>query len=528
MKILELKIVSMIRYIALGLVISTFISCKKEDVDPFDIDKSKVYLSDSYENNLRDSVWYYYKVLSLWQDVIPPYKNDINKIDEVGFIRENYTKYFEKAGDVLAYLMSLTKNKVPNRSPEKNYDWYSFIDRGGSVSSEIQGTLTSGLGMSVFYLQTTSSGDNADLYIRYVEKNSAAELAGLQRADKILSINGDTKIDYDSQKAKEFSTLINYLNSSMITVKVLKSNGDIVEKVLNYRSYTSSPILLADVINYDQNKVGYLLFNSFASITINGSYTVFFSELEKVFSKFEQQNINELVIDLRYNGGGDVFTAEYLANRIAPSSETGKTMYTYDINSTLKGWGWLNDGEEFATVKFNKYGSLNLSKVYFLVSPNTASASELLINSLKPAMTTYLIGTNSVNDKNVEVADKTYGKPVGFFEIKVVNDQVGLYVSSFKMYNRNGEGDYFDGLTPTTNVWEFRSFKNFGEQDESMLAAALNHIKTGSFSTGTSLKASRNMDSFGKASFIKDALNSKINKDNTSMFKFKKENIKKK
>lgn len=525
-----LGVVQVFKYITFGVIISFLVSCKKDDpvADPFAIDKSKTYLSDNYENKLRDSVWYYYKVLSLWQDAIEPTSRDLNKIDQIGFIRDNYTKYFERADDVLAYLKGLTKDKFPNRNPELNYDWYSFIDRGGSVSSGIQETISSGLGMSVFYLQTASNGDNADLFIRYIERNSAAELAGLQRGDQIISINGDSNLDYEYQKSRKFSPLLNYLNSSLITIKVLKPSGKIIEQSLTFKSFASSPILFADVINTDQAKVGYLLFNSFASLRYNGSSTLFYSELERIFTKFEQQGISELVIDLRYNGGGDVITAEYMANRIAPAAASGTVMYTYQVNDAIKNWGWLEAGEEFAPIKFNKRGNLSLNRVYFLVSPNTASASELLINSLKPVMNTYLVGTKSVNDENMEVADKTYGKPVGFFGLPVVNDHVELYVTSFKMYNRNGEGDYFGGLTPTTNVWEYRNFKDFGELDESMLAAALNHIKTGSFTSNSTSRASLNRTSLGKVSIVKEEHLLNVNKYNSGMFKFNKENIKNK
>lgn len=508
--------------------ITFFSSCKKDsDQDPYEIDKSQVYLSDSYESNLRDSVWYYYKVLSLWQDVIPPTTTtDASKIDEAGYIRDNYTKYFQTAEKTLDYLMSLTKNRNPNRTPELNYDWYSFLDRGSVVSSSIQESSKSGLGMSVFYLQTASSGTNADLYIRYVDPNSPAAEANLQRGDQIISINGDTKLDYDYQKANDFKPINSFLNASSITIKVKKVNGSTEEKSLSYKYYYNNPILMSKVITTDSKKVGYFVLNSFASIKSQGIYTTFYRNLETMFSNFEQQGINDLIIDLRYNGGGDVETAEYFADRIAPSGESGKVMYTYKINKYLEDWGWLNEGEEFAPIKFQKRGSLTLNRVYFLVSPNTASASELLINSLKPVMTTYMVGTYSVDTNNKDVADKTYGKPVGFFGLSVVDDNVELYAASFKMHNRNGEGDYFEGLTPSTNVWEFKNFQDFGNTDETMLASALSHIKSGSF-TSNSLRASVNDLNTDKISKTKSSSAFDNSISNSGMYKFKKENLKK-
>lgn len=516
---------SRILFIILISTVTIFNSCKKNtptpEIDPYAIDKSQTYLSNNYENNLRDSIWYYYKILSLWQDVIPPTNTaELTKLDELGYIRNNYTQYFNTGDDVLEYLKSLTKNRYPNRTPESNYDWYSFLDRGGSVSSGIQENATSGLGMSVFYLQSETSGTNADLYIKYIETNSSAFDAGLQRGDQIISINNDTKLDYDYQKSMDFVPLNGYLNSNSITIKVRKANGNIDEKTLRYKNFTSSPILASKVIPLKSKKVGYFLFNSFASIRYRGSITSFYTDIQNAFSNFEQQGISDLIIDLRYNGGGDVETAEYFANLIAPAKESGKLMYSYTVNNTIKEWGWLNEGDEFAPIKFQKSGSLNINSIYFLVSPNTASASELLINSLKPVMPTYLIGTYSVNDNNVTVADKTYGKPVGFFGLPVVNDNLELYVTSFKMYNRSGEGDYFDGLTTHNNVWEFQNFEDFGNENESMLASALNHIETGSFKS-TSLKATLKSNSTKISS--KEIPNTKSSNIKSGMFKFKKQ-----
>lgn len=513
-------------FLVLSFLFIFLTSCKKDkpspEVDPFAIDTSQKYLSNSYENNLRDSIWYYYKVLSLWQDVIPPTsQTEINKIDELGFIRNNYSQYFETGETTLDYLMGLTKNRLPNRTPLDNYDWYSFIDRGGSVSSSIKESLSSGLGMSLFYIQTSNNEDNADLFIQFVEKNSSAYNAGLKRGDQIISINGDTKLDYNYQKNQNFKPLLDFLKLPTITIKTRNTNGEIEEKTLTYTTYSNSPIIVGKTIEDNSKKIGYFLFNSFYSIKNNGFYTSFYRDLEELFSKFERDGITELIIDLRNNGGGDVETAAYLANRVAPASENGKTMYSYEVNNTIKSWGWLDDGEEFAPIKFQKRGNLNLTKVYFLVSPNTASASELLINSLKPVITTYMIGTYSLNDSNIEVADKTYGKPVGFFGLPVVDDNLELYVTSFKMYNRNGEGDYYDGLTPNANVWEYRNFQDFGHPEETMLATALNHIHNGSF-TPISLVATNKSRGAQTGYKTKHLLNKNLNNTNSGMFKFKK------
>lgn len=502
-------------YIWMFLVSMVFmLSCKRDDDEKtrnrFAIDKSKTYIADEYENKIKDSVWYYYKYLSLWEPIIEPKTARINDMDSTDFLKNNYTKYFQSANDVLGYLMYLTKasvvgNTVPsnirsgnnynfyrdiiythNKGESKAYDWYSFLDRGGFVSGAIQEGFVSGLGMEVVYIDN-SSKNNADLYIRFTEKNSAAYIAGLRRGFQILKLNGDTRIDYNSQKAGNFTTLNNYLNTSRLSVEYKTPSGEINTVELIYKSNSYADAIFADtVLTTGGKKVGYLGLSSFLSqdawvLTADG-YLRFDTRLNQVFSAFTSQGITELVVDLRYNGGGSVLTAEYLSDLLVPSSASSQLMYTYKINSILQEFGWDEPGDEFGPVYFSKQGSLNLSRVYFLVSDETASASELLINILSPYMQVYMIGTYR-SENGVTVANNTYGKPVGFFPIDIVSASNELYVTSFQMFNKNGYGDYFDGLKPQHHVWEYQSFLDFGNPEETMLATALEHIRTGIFKT---------------------------------------------
>jgi len=107
-----------------------------------------------------------------------------------------------------------------------------------------------------------------------------------------------------------------------------------------------------------------------------------------------------------------------------------------------------------------------LSRVFFIVTGNTASASELLINNLKPYMDVKLIG------------DTTYGKPVGFFPIPIFN--YDIYPISFKTVNSAGNADYYTGFAPDKLTFDGVN-KNWGDANEPSLAAALRYISTGSF-----------------------------------------------
>jgi len=511
--------------LALGLFFS-FSACKKEvnpttGGDPVDpVDPREVYLDNEHENKVRDSIWYYYKVLSLWESYVPP--RNTNDIEKAGYIRNEYTKYYETGEDVLDYLMDLTK--APGTESTKNYDWYSFLDRAGEVSGEIQDAVATSYGMYVFYLQTETSGNNAYLYVRMVDKNSSAYKAGIRRGDMILGINGDTKIDYDSQAAQNFRGINTYLSSQSMKVRFAKPDGTITEKDIASVQYKMDPVMDSRVFDRDGKKVGYLAFSSFVNVleAKNGMKATF----DGIFSDFESKGINELIVDLRYNGGGAVVTAEYLADRIVPTSADKDLMYKYEVNDLLKSWDWLEEGEGFAPVYFNKTGALNLSRVYFLVTNSTASASELLINSLTPHMQVYMVGTNSVNNQNQVVGNNTYGKPVGFFGLPIVDDDIELYVTSFKTLNKKGEGDYFNGLEPNAHVWEFSDFRDFGDDEEPMIASALNHIQNGTFATAASRVA---IASNGRISTKRPKAVSVLqeNRLNNGMYKFFKRHLQK-
>ncbi len=512
------------------LLVAAFAACKKDVKDPYKGEvkppqTSKTYETDAVENLVKDSIFYYTKLFSLWQDKLPP--KNINDLDKKDYIRHNYTRYFPRGEDVLDWMVSIPKDAKGNP-----IDRFSFLDREGVVSGEIQDAIATSFGMYVIYLQTEDSGNNAHLYIRMVDNNSSANSAGIERGDRIMSINGNTAIDYNSQRAKDFKEIDNYLlKETNLTVKFKKPSGDEVTRTITSAQYDLDPVLNHQVIETNNKKVGYLAFSSFVSIKkwVNNieTHTPMYDRFESIFNGFESQGIDELVVDLRYNGGGSTLTAEYLVDRIVPPSANGKLMYRYEINALLKSFGWDKSGEEpgpFAPINISKKGTLDLQKVYFLVTKGSASASELLINALKPYMEVYMIGTYGSNDNGQAVAENTYGKPAGFFEWPIVNDDIGLYVTSFKMYNALGQGDYFDGLTPNAHVWEFApgKFLAFGDRSESMLSTALNHISTGSFSPMMALRSGEE----GWTNRPKAYVGIQENMRRNNMFKFNRGDVK--
>jgi hypothetical protein len=240
-------------------------------------------------------------------------------------------------------------------------------------------------------------------------------------------------------------------------------------------------------------KIGYMAYARFSDS--NNSETA----LTNVFAKFSSGGVTDLVIDLRYNGGGFVSSAEHLINLIAPSSSNGKVMFSETFNDLLQsgkatilknqpltdqdGKIQYSNGKmvTYADVSYTvadntyniaKEGSVNsISKVVFITTDRTASASELVINSLRPYVDVKTVGATS------------YGKPVGFFPIRI--GKYDVYMSMFSSKNAAGQGDYYAGFTPDASKSDDVT-RDFGNPLEISFSSAISYINTGLFTSSTS------------------------------------------
>ncbi|ERJ58271.1 S41 family peptidase [Sphingobacterium paucimobilis] len=502
-------------YLVLLAAISFSVGCKKNLVEPKP-EEPPIEIVEEDELFLKDSTLLYTKLLSLWQDYIIP--RNLASLDDPTVLR-SLTKNYNTAENVLNYLMGLTPIDPTTGKP---IDRFSFLDREGEISREIESAVASSYGMYVFYLQTEEAfrdAGNAYLYVRMVDVNSPAYAAGIRRGDRILSLAGRTDLDWNNQQRQNFKGLNEALKSSSMNVRWATPNSVTNEKLITNSIYNFDPVLENKVFEVNTNakgiqKVGYLAFSSFVAIENKGIKTQMYADFEDIFNSFESSGINSLIVDLRYNGGGSVYTAEYLADKIIPAFSGKKKMYDFKMNDVLeKQWKWTAQDSAFGPVNFDKKGNLNLATVYFLVTNSTASASELLINTLKPHMNVVVIGS-----------ENTYGKPVGFFEVPIEHGEskVGIYVTSFQMFNSEGFGDYFGGLKPDKITYE-DFLKDFGDSQEGFIAEALYHVKTGMYSTLTKAAIAskdrlRNQNS-------KNIKNINSRPSDMGMFKFNKETL---
>lgn len=422
-------------------------SCKKDIKETGGPGTSSVSQTDL----LKDSVYLYSKEIYLWQENIPSYE---------AFNARQYSGADDQKS------ASAVMNAIRKLQP---LDRFSFV-----TTKEASAGLQTGADVDYGFFIKAASIDKADpvdsvrWFVTYVFDKSTAAANGISRGWYINKINS-SPLTY-SQTSLDLLNEVFFGSTTSASFEFVKPDGTIAASSLSKTSFISNAVLHNSVIDAGGKKVGYFVFKQFFGAPSR-------AELNTVFANFKSQGINELIVDLRYNPGGSTATQDLLADLIAPAAANNQTMYKYVYNESLqKGnfpllkrkTGYRNDSfsEANNTQNFENTGSLALSRVFFIVSGSTASASELLINNLKPYMDVKLIG------------DTTYGKPVGFFPVDIF--KYSIYPVSFKTVNSAGNADYHSGFIPDKLSPDGVS-KNWGDVTEPSLASALTYINTGSF-----------------------------------------------
>ena len=449
----------------------------------------------STTDQLLDSIFLYAKQLYLWNTMLPDSSVFKPRSYDAGSGTDSAKGYAE-----IFALSRYAVNPATGKSYEYNVQYttrnkYSYIEGSASI-----GNTTSFVSNSSDFLDGKDEGygiyaglwNDTTVYLRYVETGSPFYNAGFRRGDRILSIGG-TKLDFTSTDSSSYGLINKAMNATNGT-----STDFVIQKRSSGTPFNDTISMTASIFNFDPvfkdtvltangKSIGYLAFRSFTNWPNSAS-----AHLNSAFTKFASANIDELVVDLRYNGGGYVETSANFANLIVPQSANGKKMYAQYYNATMSGGnatlltkqGYSSNGNNwtstFNTLNFSKLGSVNnLARVFFLVSDETASAAELLINNLKPYMTVNLIGT----EWEAGSGSNTYGKPVGFFPVTI--GKYDMYIPEFWSKNANDDGDYFQGMT-VNNISTDDARYDFGNVKETALAQAIYYISNGSYNSNLS------------------------------------------
>lgn len=333
-----------------------------------------------------------------------------------------------------AYLEAVRYRPIDNH--------YSFITSAAANDAFYSDSQFIGYGLGN---QTTAT----EIRVLQVYDDSPASEAGLSRGDRILTVNGQGVASMVAN-----GTIGGAFGAADIgvvtTIEWETPAGARRSARMVKRLVTIPTVSLTRVVDIDGRRVGYLFFRNFVQPST--------AALSDAFAALKAAGANELVLDLRYNGGGLVDVAVHLASLIGGSRTNGQVMLNYIHNDKIG--PILNKATRFA----NPEQALGLQRLVVITTRSSASASELVINSLRAYMPVTIIG------------DTTYGKPVGQYGLRFCDKL--LYPVAFSIKNANLEGDFFDGLPVDCAAGDDYTHQ-LGDTSEASFAEALTFIRTG-------------------------------------------------
>ena len=343
--------------------------------------------------------------------------------------------------------------------------WSWITDDWASYLKELEGTPVS-MGYSPAFFYKNSTSNEVIIVVKYVYKGSPAELAGLKRGDIILTINGQMLNDqnfYDLYSAHSYTA---GLGTYSIDTETFKLTGTQIS--MTAISFKADPVLHYETKQIEGHKIGYMVYTDFTS-GVNNS---FHKSIDAAISFFKTSDLSDLIIDLRYNPGGEPSTATYLASSVVPRfvAEDQKIFLRMVYNKKLQDYFDLKNEDKYKYYQFSvSADNLNLNKIYFLTTNSTASASEALIIGLKPYMNVVMVG------------DTTRGKYTGAWVLPDQNEPPKhnwcMIPIVLKYSNASGFTDFKNGIAPDVYSKDYLiPAYPFGNLNDRVLATAIEQI----------------------------------------------------
>lgn len=424
-----------------GFVIMFNNSCKKDDDNE----------EDKQEKLNKEIIQWMYDAMSevyFWSNTLPEFTTVSNETDP------------EKFFNSLIY------------TPEDKWSW--LTDDYESLMQEFAGTPKS-IGISPVFGQFSGT-DKVFILVAYVYPGSPADLAGIKRGDIIVKIDNmdlTTTNYYELYSQEDFTvTLGNYFNGSISVTSTVKE--------LSSQIIDSNPVIFDTILQINDHKIAYLVYVEF----ISGENGVLLDDFGQIIDEFKAEGATDLVIDLRYNPGGEISAANYLASTLAPVEvvDDEEIFVKFLYNPLVQLYFENTQGENSSNLvnRFDGNGhNIGLNRIFFLTGQNTASASELLMIGLEPYMDVIHIG------------EPTYGKYTGAWVLTDTNDPPkhnwAIVPIVSKYSNAEGLTDFKNGLEPDYFVEDnLVEAVQFGDPEDPMLSEAIGFI-TGSGSARKSL-----------------------------------------
>lgn len=433
--------------------------------------------------------WYY------WQGDVPELADNHFENDQAFYEYLNGFSNAEAVFNALKY--------------EQEDDFSFFIDDYETFQQSQQG-ISKSFGFEFGLVRFSQNSNDIFGYVQYVLPETPANDAGLVRGNLFTKVDG-TQLTVNNYQDLLLSKTSYQLSLASIQDNTISETGETVD--LQAVTIQEDPVFISKVLEEGNTKIGYLMYNAFQTNS--------HQELNEVFGTFVSEGIEELVVDLRYNGGGTGITAQALAGMIS-GMDGSNEFATYSYNSKRSAqWNRTvsildqvpiyQDGEKQSDEMMNQ---LSVDRAYFLVGSGTASASELLINALKPYMDIILVGEQTTGKD--EGSYTLYDAPEPYLEEKNANPshKYAIQPIVLKLVNKNDEG-YPDGFIPEYQVNELSYLDDLpplGDKNDPLLAKALELItgeppakistSTADYFPGNMFIDSRDLRPYGKQLYL--------------------------
>ncbi|XOV82655.1 MAG: S41 family peptidase [bacterium] len=389
-----------------------------------------------------------------------------------------------EAFDTPTYFDLMQTNELTPSGARKDQFHFTFDTEAWEALS--QSGVSAGYGAEFILI---SARPPREIVVAFVEPNSPADLAGMTRGSRVLLVDGVDAINDNTQAGVDALNAGLFPGNTGTSTRLRISDFDdsnVRDVDLVSASITQNPTPVTDVFQTPSGPVGYLLFTTHIAPAE--------AALVAAIESFAGAGITDLILDLRYNGGGFLDIANQISYMIAGPVTIGQTFDETQFNDkhpTINPvTGQLLGPTPFHTVTQGFPGlpagqplpSVDLARVFILTGPETCSASEAIINGLRG-----LDGLQGINFEVILIGETTCGKPYGFYPTD--NCGTTYFSIQFRGINAQGFGDYADGFIPSENPVETVEVRGcevaddysrpLGDPTEARLSTALDYIATG-------------------------------------------------
>lgn len=454
-------------FLLFGLIL--FLSaCNKNDDDGGEFDSNK---------EIKEFIW---KGLNHWYYWQP----DVNALaDTKDDDQAAFEKYLSGFNDPEELFNTLKYNS------KDDFSWY--IEDVAEQLASFNGISTT-YGITRGPIVRVGESDNVVMIVGSVAVDSPAEAAGLKRGDIVSKVDGEVMTIDNYLIINKLYTQEN-LTLGLATVSETDVITQTEEKSLTAATLSINPVHHTSVVEEGGRKIGYIVYEGFRG-TYNG-------ELNDAFGELKAAGVNELILDFRYNGGGSVLSSALLASMIYGEATAETNSVTGEVFAELK-YNAKRDADNSDVYNFYEdvflydkttgayTGATNMNRLtgitrlYVIATERTASASEMIINGLRPYIDVKVVGekTTGKNEGSITVVDapgNSNTEPYTDANNRSSKHTIGMQPIVFQIFNKEGNNDYGDGFLPDVEIKEYQYYKNikpFGDTTEALLRATLDDM----------------------------------------------------